>query len=424
MTRMKNFKLLTAALTAIGFTAAFGVTAADAQVLNFSFGHSSPPPPAPPVAVYPQQYAPVSALADYQVDQLTAPIALYPDPLLAQLLPAATYPDDIADAANWLQHYPQPSEDQINAQQWDPSVKAIVHYPTVMQQLTGNMEWTQALGAAFLNQPQDVMNSIQRLRAQAQAVGNLYATPEQQVVVEDNCIEILPAQPDFCYVPEYDPLVIFVQRDHHPRFHDRYRIGGDYGFDWRDHWVGRGYDWSHFKPGHAVEHRTDATARPWVRDARRPAPVMPQRYSRPADPKDVRGFQPSSGAGQHAFDANQQRRDDVERADARARESQQHVQPLPQPQPRILQPAPQLKQPEARPEVRQAPPTPHVENRPAPQPPPRVQAPSPPPSPPPAPRHVDAPAPTPRAAPAAPAFVPQSGSDANAASERGHQSRH
>jgi hypothetical protein len=243
--------------------------------------------PAPNYTVNQVPVAPVQSGAEAvrltaeQLDQLTGPIALYPDPLLAQVLPAATFPDDIADAARYVAANPQPSEDAINAQSWDPSVKAIVHYPMVLRQMSDNMEWTQALGAAFVNQQQDVMASIQRLRAQAQVAGTLAPTPQQQVLADAGAIEILPANPQVIYVPAYDPGIAYA-RPSPLTFSPGFGVGLwlNNGCDWRRHCVTRGHDWS----GH---HRHDwgrgaSAFQPWVRNPHRALPTMPWNWAQRA----------------------------------------------------------------------------------------------------------------------------------------------
>src|SRR5438067_2481169 len=161
--------------------------------------------PAPPVQVVPS----AQWLDEEQLDELTGPIALYPDPLIAQILPASTYPLEVTTADQWLRVYPQPSEDAINAQNWDPSIKALVHYPDVLDMMSQRMDWTTQLGQAFLNQPADVMNSIQRLRGEAQAAGTLVTTPEQQIILDDGLIDIVPVNPEIIYVPIYDPAIVY-----------------------------------------------------------------------------------------------------------------------------------------------------------------------------------------------------------------------
>jgi len=142
-----------------------------------------------------------------QLDNLLAPVALYPDPLLAQVLVAATYPDQIDEAARFTRAGSNP--DDIDAQPWDVSVRAVAHYPTVLYMMADRLDWTTALGQAYVNQPDDVMASVQRLRQEAQAAGNLATNPEEQVTVDDGNIDIWPAQPQYLYVPVYDPSIVF-----------------------------------------------------------------------------------------------------------------------------------------------------------------------------------------------------------------------
>jgi hypothetical protein len=167
------------------------------------------------------------------------PIALYPDPLIAQILPAATQPSQIALADNYLSQGGDPN--QAAQQPWDSSVQALVWYPDVLRFMSGNLSWTAQVGQAFFNQPMDVMNSIQRLRAQAQALGNLQSSSQETVVNDNGAIAIAPANPDMIYVPQYDPSVIFYQRPYYGgnfiTFGTGYRIGGwlNHDLDWRDH---------------------------------------------------------------------------------------------------------------------------------------------------------------------------------------------
>ncbi len=142
-----------------------------------------------------------------QLDQMLGPIALYPDPLVAVILPASTVPSDITLAANYLAANGAPGG--IDAQPWDPSVKALARYPDVVKWMNGNLDWTQALGAAFAQQPADVMKSIQQLRVQARAAGTLVDTPQQRVVLEGDNIRIVPAQSNTIYVPVYDPAIVY-----------------------------------------------------------------------------------------------------------------------------------------------------------------------------------------------------------------------
>lgn len=150
-----------------------------------------------------------SAYSSEQLDELVAPIALYPDPLVALILPAATVPGDVAIAAHYIEGNGDPA--QVDSQPWDDSVRALAHYPDVIKWMDDNLEWTSTLGRAFLLEPTQVMESIQQLRAQARANGTLVSTPQQTVVVDGGSIEIIPAQPDTIYIPQYDPDVVFVE---------------------------------------------------------------------------------------------------------------------------------------------------------------------------------------------------------------------
>jgi hypothetical protein len=174
-----------------------------------------------------------------ELDQMLGPIALYPDPLIAQILPAATLPSQIVVADRYLLQGGNPNE--IDYQPWDPSIKALARYPTVLKFMDDNLAWTTEIGQAFLYQQQDVMNSIQRLRAEALALGNLQSTPQQTVMNDGGIIEIVPASPQVIYVPIYQPQVVYVQRPPRPGFFVSFGIGLGIGlwlnhdFDWRRH---------------------------------------------------------------------------------------------------------------------------------------------------------------------------------------------
>ncbi len=154
--------------------------------------------------------SPAYSYTDRELDDLLAPIALYPDPLLAQMLPASTYPAEIADAEAWLNRGGDVS--RIDWQKWDESVRTIAHYPDILKMMAEYLDWTADLGEAFLSQPEDVTRSIQRLRWQARNVGNLESTPQQTVIADGDYIEIIPAQPQYVYVPQYDSSVVYTQR--------------------------------------------------------------------------------------------------------------------------------------------------------------------------------------------------------------------
>jgi len=148
-----------------------------------------------------------------QIDQLVAPIALYPDSLVAQILAGATYPTQIVEADRWREQQGNASADQIaagaNAQQWDPSVKALTAFPSVLSQMDKNLQWTTDLGNAYYNQPQDVMDSVQRMRQRAQSSGSLQNTQQQTVTDDGGSIAIAPANPDVVYVPVYNPWAVY-----------------------------------------------------------------------------------------------------------------------------------------------------------------------------------------------------------------------
>ncbi|HEY1497404.1 MAG TPA: DUF3300 domain-containing protein [Candidatus Solibacter sp.] len=149
-----------------------------------------------------------------ELDALVAPIALYPDSLVAQILAAATFPDQVAIASYWLQQNQQLTGSlrmqAVDKQSWDASVKALTQFPTVIANLANNLPWTSSLGEAYHNQAPEVMAAIQRLRAQAKAAGNLKSTPQMSVVQQTpQTIVIQPANPQVVYVPEYNPAVVY-----------------------------------------------------------------------------------------------------------------------------------------------------------------------------------------------------------------------
>jgi hypothetical protein len=143
-----------------------------------------------------------------QLDNLVAPIALYPDALLAQVLVAATMPDQVDDAARFVRAN---GTANIDDQSWDVSVKAVAHYPTALNMMADKLDWTTALGQAYASQSSDVMESVQRLRGLANSQGNLVSTEQQQVVVNDGYYTIVPVRPRVIYVPVYDPVVIYTR---------------------------------------------------------------------------------------------------------------------------------------------------------------------------------------------------------------------
>jgi len=254
----------------------------------------TPPPPPPPA-----NQAPVSAppppgplLAQEDLDHLVSRIALYPDPLLAQVLTASTYWDQIPEAATWADQHSYLHGDALadaireDNLQWDPSVLALLPFPSVLDMMARDPGWTQQLGSAVLTQRPDVMDAVQRMRGQAYNYGYLRTNPYYTVTDSAGYIEILPVNPAYLYVPTYDPLVVFGP----PR--PGFEIGGaiHFGpgivlgaafapwgwahpyFDWHTHgiffdftpwgrgWANRGFyvhpyahPWVH-RPGPRVEH--------------------------------------------------------------------------------------------------------------------------------------------------------------------------
>ncbi|WP_334161491.1 DUF3300 domain-containing protein, partial [Achromobacter insolitus] len=156
-------------------------------------------------------------LDNAQLDQLMAPVALYPDSLLSQILMGATYPDDVAAAAKWSAAHTSESGDKavqaVEGESWDPSVKSLVAFPSVMDMMGRQPDWVKSVGDAFLAQPEAVMDSVQRLRKQAQKAGNLKSTPQQTVKTttenEKTVVVIEPADPQVVYVPSYNPTVVY-----------------------------------------------------------------------------------------------------------------------------------------------------------------------------------------------------------------------
>jgi Protein of unknown function (DUF3300) len=163
-------------------------------------------------------------LTQQELAQLVAPIALYPDALLAQVLTASTYPLEVAMAARWSEKNPNLKgaalEDAMQREPWDPSVKGLTSVPQVLAMMNEKLDWTQQLGETFLAQPDDVQNAIQALRAKADAAGNLKSSKEQRVrrvaatpspgyVGPPEYIVIEPVEPDYIYVPVYDPVVVY-----------------------------------------------------------------------------------------------------------------------------------------------------------------------------------------------------------------------
>jgi Protein of unknown function (DUF3300) len=177
----------------------------------YGYQEQQPPAQGQPAPESAPQAAPKPA---EQLQALVAPIALYPDALVAQVLSAATFPDQVALAQNWLlQHQDLKGsklEKEVDKQTWDPAVKALTAFPSVIDNMAKNLAWTSELGEAYHNQPKDVMEAVQALRAKAKAAGNLKSSSQITVVQQSpSTIVIEPANPQVIYVPQYNPTVIY-----------------------------------------------------------------------------------------------------------------------------------------------------------------------------------------------------------------------
>ncbi len=170
--------------------------------------------PAPPQAAAPSAPAPpYTQSTPEQLQQLVAPIALYPDSLVAQILAASTFPEQVVEADRWVQEHQDLKGDAlgqaVDPQPWDASVKALTAFPSVLGNMDKNLSWTSSLGDAYYNQQQDVMDAIQVMRQRAEKAGDLKTTPQQVVTTQDSTISVQPANPEVVYVPAYDPWMVY-----------------------------------------------------------------------------------------------------------------------------------------------------------------------------------------------------------------------
>jgi uncharacterized membrane protein YgcG len=163
-------------------------------------------PAAAPAPAYTQQ-------TSQQLQQLVAPIALYPDSLVAQVLAASTFPEQVVQADRWVQAHPDLKGEAlgqaVDQQPWDPSVKALAAFPAVLGNMDKNLSWTSALGDAYYNQQSDVMDAVQVMRHRAEAAGRLKSTPQEVVTAQGTTIIIQPGDPNLVYVPAYDPWLMY-----------------------------------------------------------------------------------------------------------------------------------------------------------------------------------------------------------------------
>ncbi len=160
-----------------------------------------------------QAPASVARLSPQELQQLVAPIALYPDALVAQILAASTYPAEIVEADRWMQaHSGLKGEElakEVDKQPWDPSVKALAQFPSVLENMDKNLSWTSSLGDAYANQQQDVTDAVQAMRQQAHQAGHLNSNEQEKVTTQGSTIVIEPANPEVVYVPAYDPWLVY-----------------------------------------------------------------------------------------------------------------------------------------------------------------------------------------------------------------------
>jgi hypothetical protein len=172
-----------------------------------------PPKPASQATVQDAHAPQYTQQTPEQLQQLVAPIALYPDSLVAQILAGSTFPEQVVEADRWVQAHPDLKGDAlgqaVDQQPWDPSIKALTAFPTVLGNMDKNLSWTSSLGDAYYNQQEEVTEAVQLMRQRAQEAGNLKSTPQQTVKTDDSNIVIEPADPQIVYVPAYDPWVIY-----------------------------------------------------------------------------------------------------------------------------------------------------------------------------------------------------------------------
>jgi len=160
-----------------------------------------------------QPQTPPAQQSAQELQQLVAPIALYPDALVAQILAASTYPAEIVEADRWMQNHPSVKGEELAKEvdklPWDPSVKALAQFPSVLENMDKNLSWTSSLGDAYANEPQDVTAAVQTMREQARKAGHLDSNEQEKVTTQGDTIIIEPADPDVVYVPAYDPWLVY-----------------------------------------------------------------------------------------------------------------------------------------------------------------------------------------------------------------------
>jgi hypothetical protein len=160
-----------------------------------------------------QPPTPEAKLSAQELQQLVAPIALDPDALVAEVLAASTFPDEIVEADRWMHSHSnlkgEELANEVNKQQWDASVKALTQFPSVLENMDKNLSWTSSLGDAYANQPQDLTDAVQTMRQEARNSGHLKSTDQQKVTTQGSTVIIEPANPEVVYVPAYDPWLVY-----------------------------------------------------------------------------------------------------------------------------------------------------------------------------------------------------------------------
>ncbi|HLH40041.1 MAG TPA: DUF3300 domain-containing protein [Bryobacteraceae bacterium] len=183
-------------------------------IAGLALAQAPPPYPPPPPSSYPQQ---APSYSPQELDNLVSRIALYPDPLLSQVLAAAGYPNEIPDAAAWANQHSYLHGDALAAAiqedrlPWDPAVQALLPFPSVLNMMAGDMGWTTAIGNAFLADPNGVMDAVQRRRQEAMSYGYLQSNGQIVVTNSGGYVSIMPVNPAFIPVPVYNPGVVFVR---------------------------------------------------------------------------------------------------------------------------------------------------------------------------------------------------------------------
>lgn len=318
-----------------------------------------------PVAAADSAPASQAAFSDPELDQMLAPVALYPDELLSQVLMASTYPLEVVQAARWSRANPGLQGDDavsaVDSMDWDPSVKSLVAFPDVLQQMDRNLDWTQRLGEAFLAQQDGVMASVQRLRGAAMQAGNLASTDEMVVSREGDGIALDSPSPDTMYVPYYDPRQVYGDWSY-PAYPPVYwapwpgyywggsafawtigiPIGVDFffgDFDWHRHHV-RVYD---HHPFYTHEHARDSRDHQWRwdphhrRDVQFHNPIARQEFAHATTPRPAR----NSGGAPRTTDRGDRTPRTGERAPQPGNAIARPTQRVPQPASPIARPGTQ-----------------------------------------------------------------------------------